>query len=171
MVVLARSSSALVELALDTVARTGWWMRVIVHDLAPERGPLHESQREEAPPADRPLAAGGHNRLLSVREIAESGPTHPLPAKLPGHLLRYGVVYPGGQAATNLGTLKWPTDYVVGVGPLFDCRPGSGSVTQYEERLWLSPPPDGSLRCVVEWPGEGISETWTDVDWPPSAGS
>lgn len=108
----------------------------------------------------------GRNRLLTSRELAEAGVHRLSASELPPELLRYGVVYPGGWAATNLGTILFPDDYVLRQAPLLDCLPGRGTPTRHEERVWLSPAPRVAVSWAVEWPGEGIPETWTTVTWP-----
>lgn len=181
-VVLAESPSVQVRLTLDEKLAEGLWLRLVVADRDADRGPLHhpwlEAGAEDSVPlhadsgravTEQPVAAreppAGRNRLLTSRELAEAGTPRLTRDALPPELLRYGVVFPGGWAATNLGMLLFPDDYVLAFAPLLDVVPAGGPSDGHEERLWLSPPPTGNTHWVVEWPGEGIAETWTGVAW------
>lgn len=182
-VTLASAVSATVQLWLDAVLPTGLWLRVVALDRSAGNTPLHDPFLEAGGDDWVPLTSGpsvpaassarapvprpsGRNRLLTARELAEAGVRRLDRADLPPGLLRYGVVCPGGWAATNLGTILFPDDYVLRQAPLLDCLPGSGTPSRHEERVWLSPLPSAPLRWAVEWPGEHIAETWTTVAWP-----
>jgi hypothetical protein len=83
---------------------------------------------------------------------------------MPDEILRFGVAWPDGGRATNLGDWgrSWP-DATEPAHGLDSCS-GGGSDREYSQQYWAWPlPATGPLRFVVEWPAFGIDETTVTI--------
>jgi hypothetical protein len=84
---------------------------------------------------------------------------------IPLEILRFGVAWPDGGRATNLGDWgrNWPDATEPGHG--LDSHGGGGSDREYSQQYWAWPlPAAGPLRFVVEWPAFGIEETTASIE-------
>lgn len=84
---------------------------------------------------------------------------------IPPEILRFGVAWPDGGRATNIGDWgrSWPDATEPGHG--LDSHGGGGSDREYSQQYWAWPlPAAGPLRFVVEWPAFGIEETTASID-------
>ena len=144
--VLARTDTAVVAM-LDAVAySTG----VSLHLMVKRRGAENDVRDQ----LDDPF---GHVRM---RPGAATG--------LPPEVLRFGVQFADGNKATTLGP---PFPFGIEAeptGPILVFHGASGGDREWDTTLWLWPlPPPGSLGLVVEWPGQGISESRHEIDVQP----
>lgn len=166
---VGESSSVLIQLWVLGGSDAGTWLRVAVQDKQPGRCPLREGAQttpNRGINAKGPVGTHGPmtQRLQSALDFAERGISTVYDPDLPNELLRYGVVYPGGWAATNLGDMLFPRRYVAQRWPLLDVLPSGAPLGfHHSELVWLSPVPSGSVTWVVEWPGEGVMETRTTL--------
>ena len=77
-------------------------------------------------------------------------------------VFRFGVEYPDGRKATNLGHPPFGEDPP---GPVLINRGGGGGGRSWNFGYWLWPlPPAGALRVVVEWPAFGVPLTDIELD-------
>jgi hypothetical protein len=84
--------------------------------------------------------------------------------ELAPEVFRFGVEYPDGRKATNLGS-PFPTGDGEPEGPLLMERGGGGGGRSWSFSYWLWPlPPPGPLRVVVEWPAQGVTLTDVELD-------
>jgi hypothetical protein len=82
--------------------------------------------------------------------------------ELAPEVFRFGVEYPDGRKATNLG---FPFGEKEPEGPVLMERGGGGGGRSWNFGYWLWPlPPPGPLRVVVEWPIAGIPLTDVELD-------
>jgi hypothetical protein len=89
---------------------------------------------------------------------------HVRSGELAPEVFRFGVEYPDGRKATNLGFPFPPRDEEPG-GPVLMERGGGGGGRSWNFGYWLWPlPPPGPLRVVVEWPAEGVPLTNVEID-------
>lgn len=83
---------------------------------------------------------------------------------LPPQLLRVGVRFADGRAATSIGGRDRPAD-----GPVMNAlrgggRGGGGS-SCFHQGYWISPlPPSGPVSIVCEWPAVGIPVACHQID-------
>jgi hypothetical protein len=89
---------------------------------------------------------------------------------LPPQLLRIGLEFSDGRAATNISGYDRPVDGPVlsslsgGVSGRGGAHDGDGE-TRFRQGYWISPlPPPGALIVLCEWPHLGIQLTRTEVD-------
>ena len=82
--------------------------------------------------------------------------------ELAPEVFRFGVEYPDGRKATNLG---YPAFGEEPTGPVLMARGGGGGGRSWNFGYWLWPlPPPGPLRVVVEWPALGVPLTDVELD-------
>ncbi len=109
----------------------------------------------------------------SVKRNRRGHPHHPMmwhgmvdPGKpVPDEILRFGVAWPDGGRATNLG--GWGRNERDATEPAhgLETHSGGGSDREYSQQYWAWPlPTSGPLRFVVAWPAFGIEETTASVD-------
>lgn len=81
----------------------------------------------------------------------------------PPDCVRFAIVFPDGQIASNL--LDRHRGEEPPSGPVVGSFSGQGHRGHWERRWWLWPlPPAGPVRFVVEWPSEGVPETSAVVE-------
>jgi hypothetical protein len=89
---------------------------------------------------------------------------HGRSGELAPEVFRFGVEYPDGRKATNLGH-PFPVGAEEPTGPVLMERGGGGGGRSWNFGYWLWPlPPPGPLRVVVEWPVEGVPLTDIELD-------
>jgi hypothetical protein len=89
---------------------------------------------------------------------------HNQTGELAPEVLRFGVEYPDGRKATNLGN-PFPFGEEEPAGPILMEHGGGGGGRSWNFGYWLWPlPPTGPLRVVIEWPIAGIPLTDTELD-------
>lgn len=77
----------------------------------------------------------------------------------PAEFLRLGVVFCGGQTATNLGPPTFLSRSEP-AGPVLMPDGGGGGGHNYDMRYWMWPlPPPGQVTFVCQWPAVGIPES------------
>jgi hypothetical protein len=77
-------------------------------------------------------------------------------------VFRFGVEYPDGRKATNIGHPPFDEEPT---GPVLMQRGGGGGGRSWSFGYWLWPlPPPGPLRVVVEWPALDVPQTDLEVD-------
>jgi hypothetical protein len=77
-------------------------------------------------------------------------------------IFRFGVAYPDGRKATNIGHPPFGEEPV---GPVLMQRGGGGGGRSWSFGYWLWPlPPPGPLRVVIEWPALGVPQTDLELD-------
>ena len=82
--------------------------------------------------------------------------------ELPPDVLRLGVAFSDGRAATNLPAFDDP---VPTEGPVLTSLDEDGYRPHWEVQHWVGPqPPPGALTLFVEWPAQGIAETAMEFD-------
>ncbi|MFL5962524.1 MAG: hypothetical protein ACJ757_06480 [Gaiellaceae bacterium] len=83
--------------------------------------------------------------------------------ELAPEIFRFGVEYPDGRKATNLGfPFGGPEEPA---GPVLMERGGGGGGRSWSFGYWLWPlPPPGPSRVVVEWPVAGVPLTAVELD-------
>lgn len=87
---------------------------------------------------------------------------HARGGELAPEVFRFGVEYPDGRKATNLGFPSGPEEPA---GPVLMERGGGGGGRSWNFGYWLWPlPPPGPLRVVVEWPAMGVPLTDVELD-------
>jgi hypothetical protein len=87
---------------------------------------------------------------------------HARGGELAPEVFRFGVEYPDGRKATNLGFPSGPEEPA---GPVLMERGGGGGGRSWNFGYWLWPlPPPGPLRVVVEWPAMGVPLTNVVLD-------
>jgi hypothetical protein len=87
---------------------------------------------------------------------------HARGGELAPEVFRFGVEYPDGRKATNLG---FPFGAEEPTGPVLMERGGGGGGRSWNFGYWLWPlPPPGPLRVVVEWPAAGVPLTDVELD-------
>jgi hypothetical protein len=87
---------------------------------------------------------------------------HTRGGELAPEVFRFGVAYPDGRKATNLGHPPFGEEPA---GPVLMERGGGGGSRSWSFGYWLWPlPPPGPLRIVIEWPVVGISLTDVEID-------
>jgi hypothetical protein len=87
---------------------------------------------------------------------------HARGGELAPEVFRFGVEYPDGRKATNLG---FPFGLEEPTGPVLMERGGGGGGRSWSFGYWLWPlPPPGPLRVVIEWPIAGIPLTDVELD-------
>jgi hypothetical protein len=88
---------------------------------------------------------------------------HARGGELAAEVFRFGVEYPDGRKATNLG--PFPFGHDEPAGPVLMERGGGGGGRSWSFGYWLWPlPPPGPLRVVVEWPAMGVPLTDVELD-------
>lgn len=83
---------------------------------------------------------------------------------LPPQLLRVGMRFADGRAATNIGGHDRPVG-----GPVMNCLGGGGwggeRGSRFHQGYWISPlPPPGPVELVCEWPAAGIPVAHREID-------
>jgi hypothetical protein len=83
---------------------------------------------------------------------------------LPSQLLRVGVQFADGRAATSIAGHDRPVR-----GPVMDCLRGGGrggaGESCFRQSYWISPlPPLGPLAVLCEWPAVAIPVTRQEID-------
>jgi hypothetical protein len=82
---------------------------------------------------------------------------------LPPQLLRVGVQFSDGRAATSIGGHDRPMSGSV-ISPLSGGVSGSADGTRFRHGYWISPlPPPGVLTVLCEWPALDIALTRAEV--------
>ena len=89
---------------------------------------------------------------------------HARGGELAPEVFRFGVEYPDGRKATNLGR-PFPFGEEEPEGPVLMDRGGGGGGKSWSFGYWLWPLPEpGPLKVVVEWPAEGVPLTTVEPD-------
>jgi hypothetical protein len=89
---------------------------------------------------------------------------HAQSGEIAPEVLRFGVEYPDGRKATNLGH-PFPFGTEEPDEPVLVERGGGGGGRSWSFGYWLWPlPPPGPLRVVVEWPVAGVPQTEVELD-------
>jgi hypothetical protein len=146
-VVLARTDRVTVRLVSHGARRHGIWLAVVAD---------FDSPGSRASGADVEQARLILTTYQLVQELGYES-KRLRREELPPRLLRFGVVYDDGRSATSLGTLlRAERDPPL----VLDVRGSTTSATAVAQEVWLTPVPLGATRWVVEWPSEGIEETW-----------
>jgi hypothetical protein len=110
--------------------------------------------------------------VLRRRELAEEPDPmlfhmrsrHSRTGELTPEVLRFGVEYPDGRKATNLGN-PFPVGNEEPTAPVLMERGGGGGGRSWNFGYWLWPlPPPGPLRVVIEWPVAGVPLTDVELD-------
>jgi hypothetical protein len=84
-------------------------------------------------------------------------------------IFRFGVEYPDGRKATNIGHPPFGEEPT---GPVLMQRGGGGGGRSWSFGYWLWPlPPPGPLRVVVEWPALDVPQTDLELDGAVLAGA
>lgn len=84
--------------------------------------------------------------------------------RLPPQLLRVGVKFADGRAATNIGGHDRPVEGPV-MWPLSGGGSGGVGGSSFHQGYWISPlPPSGPLTVVCEWPVVGIPFVCHEID-------
>jgi hypothetical protein len=84
--------------------------------------------------------------------------------ELTPEVFRFGVEYPDGRKATNVG-FAFPSGPEEPAGPVLMERGGGGGGMTWSWNYWLWPlPPPGLLRVVLEWPAESVPQTDIELD-------
>lgn len=89
---------------------------------------------------------------------------HNQTGELAPEVLRFGIEYPDGRKATNLGN-PFPFGNDEPTEPVLMERGGGGGGRSWNFGYWLWPlPPPGPLRVVIEWPVENVPLTDVELD-------
>jgi hypothetical protein len=115
------------------------------------------------PPRNRRRRRGTHDREIILAEYGPWGYREE-DGSLPVEFVRFGVQFPDGGKATNVGSERhWPdaTDPVHGL----QTHSGSSSSGEAEQRFSVWPvPAAGDIVFVCEWPAHGIAESRLTLD-------
>lgn len=134
--VLFRSDELVIALLGIVVFSNGVEMQVVM-------------RRRHVPDEPDPMHAHMHARR------ARSGVLAP-------EVFRFGVEYPDGRKATNIGHPPFDEDPTE---PVLMQRGGGGGGRSWSFAYWLWPlPPPGPLRVVVEWPALDVPQTDLELD-------
>jgi hypothetical protein len=110
-----------------------------------------ELRRREPPEEPDPMHFHMRHRHARGGEIAPE-------------VFRFGLEYPDGRKATNLGS-PFPFGGEEPEGPVLMERGGGGGGRSWSFGYWLWPlPPPGPLKVVVEWPAERVPLTAIELD-------
>jgi hypothetical protein len=83
---------------------------------------------------------------------------------IPPQLLRIGIQYADGRAATNIAGHDRPLEGPV-MSPLSGGGGGSGGESHFHQGYWISPlPPPGPVAVVCEWPALEVPLQRREVD-------
>jgi hypothetical protein len=108
-------------------------------------------RRREIPTEPDPMQFHMHARRRRGNELAPE-------------VFRFGIEYPDGRKATNVG-FPYPFGPDEPAGPVLMERGGGGGGKNWSWNYWLWPlPPPGPLRVVIEWPAEGVQLTDAELD-------
>lgn len=78
--------------------------------------------------------------------------------------LLFGVGYPDGRKATNVGHGRFPRPDSPADQPSLSPNHGGGGGHSYSQSYWLNPlPGPGDLTVVCAWPSRGIAESRTVI--------
>ncbi len=80
-------------------------------------------------------------------------------------LVRFGVQFPDGAEATNLGGAWMPSHDATEPMHGLESRGGSSSDSETEQTFWIWPiPKEGGVDLVCEWPAHNIVESRLTID-------
>lgn len=87
---------------------------------------------------------------------------------LPDEMLRFGIQFPDGRRATNIGGPRDLRPDGEPLGPVLSQGGGGGGGRRWQQSLFIWPlPPPGRLLLACEWPAAGIALTRAEIDAAP----